>query len=160
MTQRTDLATVMDRLAIDDLVTDYARALDEGDWDALRRLFVPGGRADHRSAGGITGDVHEVTAWLAGTLDAYPLRQHLVLNRQLRFADPERDEREAARLRADYLTVLGAAPDGRGVAPDVECGGRYAFALVRTVDGWRLGEVVVQELWRRNRVDGVPGGTP
>ncbi|MET9395574.1 nuclear transport factor 2 family protein, partial [Streptomyces sp. NPDC006624] len=27
--------------------------------------------------------------------------------------------------------------------------GRYAFALLRTEDGWRLSEVTVREKWRR-----------
>jgi hypothetical protein len=29
------------------------------------------------------------------------------------------------------------------------CGGRYAFTLLRTDDGWRVREVIVQEKWRR-----------
>ncbi|MEV3871823.1 nuclear transport factor 2 family protein [Streptomyces sp. NPDC049906] len=50
MTQRVDLATVMDRLAVDSLLTEYARALDAGDWAVFRRLFVPGGHVDHPCA--------------------------------------------------------------------------------------------------------------
>ncbi len=34
-------------------------------------------------------------------------------------------------------------------APDLVCGGRYAFALLRTEEGRRLGEVVVGKEWRR-----------
>jgi hypothetical protein len=39
--------------------------------------------------------------------------------------------------------------EGGSTAPDFVCGGRYAFELIRTGDGWRLREVVVQEKWRR-----------
>lgn len=53
MTQRVELATVMDRLAVDALVTDYAVAVDDGDWEAYRGLFTSDGRADYRSAGGV-----------------------------------------------------------------------------------------------------------
>ena len=42
-----------------------------------------------------------------------------------------------------------AGHDGGSTAPDFVCGGRYAFALTRTHDGWRLREVIVQEKWRR-----------
>ncbi|WP_037828835.1 nuclear transport factor 2 family protein [Streptomyces sp. NRRL F-5527] len=56
MTQRVELATVRDRLALDGLVTDYAVAVDDGDWAAYRRLFTADGRADYRGAGGIEGD--------------------------------------------------------------------------------------------------------
>lgn len=53
MTQRVELATVRDRLAVDELITEYAVAVDDGDWEAYRGLFAPEGRADYRSAGGI-----------------------------------------------------------------------------------------------------------
>lgn len=55
MTQRVELATVRDRLDLDGLVTEYAMAVDDGDWAAYRRLFTPDGRADYRAAGGIEG---------------------------------------------------------------------------------------------------------
>lgn len=44
---------MMDRLAVDEVVTDYAAAVDDGDWEAYRGLFTLKGRADYRSAGGI-----------------------------------------------------------------------------------------------------------
>lgn len=53
MTQRVELATVMDRLAVDELITEYAVAVDDGDWEGYRKLFTPDGRADYRSAGGV-----------------------------------------------------------------------------------------------------------
>ncbi|WP_199813923.1 nuclear transport factor 2 family protein, partial [Streptomyces graminis] len=41
MTQRVALATVMDRLAIDDVITGYAVTVDDGDWSAYETLFTP-----------------------------------------------------------------------------------------------------------------------
>lgn len=64
MTQRVDLATVMDRLAIDEVVTGYAVAVDDGDWAAYRALFTASGRADYRSAGGIEGPL---ARWQTGS---------------------------------------------------------------------------------------------
>ena len=52
MTQRVELATLRDRLAVDEVITDYAVAVDDGDWSLYRSLFTPDGRADYRSAGG------------------------------------------------------------------------------------------------------------
>ncbi|MEG3628001.1 nuclear transport factor 2 family protein [Streptomyces poriticola] len=150
MTQRVELATVRDRLAVDGLVTDYAVAVDDGDWPAYRRLFAPEGRADYRSAGGITGDADAVAAWLAEALQAFPVRQHLIVNRRVRFGVWEQDTGDTAEVQADYVNPMASADgDGGPVAPDFVCGGRYAFALLRTVDGWRLSEVVVREKWRR-----------
>ncbi|MGW0737573.1 nuclear transport factor 2 family protein [Streptomyces sp. NPDC002851] len=147
MTQRVDLATVMDRLAIDELVTDYAIAVDDGDWAAYRRLFAPDGRADYRSAGGIEGTADDVADWLAESLLALPMRQHLIVNRRLRLDYPEGDIGDTAELQADYTNPMRT--DGRGGAPDFECGGRYAFSFLRTPVGWRITRLTVHEKWRR-----------
>ncbi|MFI7502722.1 nuclear transport factor 2 family protein [Streptomyces sp. NPDC049687] len=150
MTQRVELAAVMDRLAVDGLVTDYAVAVDDGDWAAYRDLFTPDGRADYRSAGGIEGDVGDVAVWLAQSMEVFSMRQHLIVNRRVRFGVLEQDTGDTAEVRADYVNPmrLAAGEDGPG-APDFVCGGRYSFALLRTDDGWRLREVVVEEKWRR-----------
>lgn len=156
MTQRVELATVMDRLAVDALITEYAVTVDDGDWAAYRRLFTPDGRADHRPAGGIEGDAGDVAEWLAGALGPYGARQHLVVNRRVVFDTLDGDAGNTARAQADYVSVLRAAGGEEGPgAPDLVCGGRIAFGLLRTDDGWRLREVSVREKWRR--AGGAPG---
>ncbi|MFC8346910.1 nuclear transport factor 2 family protein [Streptomyces sp. NPDC057280] len=159
MTQRVELATVMDRLAVDELITDYAVAVDDGDWAAYRRLFAPDGRADYRSAGGVEGDAEQVAAWLAESLSLFSMRQHLIVNRRVTFGPLDHDTGDTARVQADYVNPMRFVQDGDGAegssAPDFVCGGRYAFGLLRTYDGWRLREVVVQEKWRR-----LPGPRP
>ncbi|WP_105972168.1 nuclear transport factor 2 family protein [Streptomyces geranii] len=159
MTQRVELATVMDRLSLDGLVTEYAVAVDDGDWEAYLGLFAPDGRADYRSAGGIEGDAPQVAGWLARSMELFPMRQHLIVNRRVRFGLLEQDTGDTARVQADYVNPMRLA-DRNGetgsTAPDFVCGGRYDFAVVRTRDGWRLREVVVQEKWRRSPAD-VPG---
>ncbi|MET9547304.1 MULTISPECIES: nuclear transport factor 2 family protein [unclassified Streptomyces] len=162
MTQRVELAAVIDRLAIDALITEYAVTVDDGDWDAYQQLFAPGGRADYRSAGGIEGDAAEVAAWLTETMRMFPMRQHLIVNRRLEFGTLDQDIGDSARVRADYVNPMRfAAPPGgtkSSSAPDFVCGGRYAFALLRTHGGWRLREVAVREKWRR--VGDQPRATP
>ncbi|MEU5520084.1 nuclear transport factor 2 family protein [Streptomyces sp. NPDC047860] len=150
MTQRVELATMRDRLAVDGLVTEYAVAVDDGDWEAYRGLFTPGGRADYRSAGGIEGDAGAVAGWLAESLRAFPVRQHLIVNRRVRFGVWEQDTGDTAQVQADYVSPMGrTGQDGMSAAPDFVCGGRCAFAMLRTDEGWRLSEVVVREKWRR-----------
>ncbi|GAA2527940.1 hypothetical protein GCM10010398_10890 [Streptomyces fimbriatus] len=149
MTQRVELATVRDRLAVDGLVTEYAVAVDDGDWEAYRGLFTAKGRADYRSAGGIEGSAGEVAGWLAEHLEGFPVRQHLIVNRRVRFGVREQDTGDTAQVQADYVSPMGrTGQDGGPAAPDFVCGGRYAFAVLRTDDGWRLSEVVVREKWR------------
>ncbi|POX58586.1 hypothetical protein C3492_37255 [Streptomyces sp. Ru62] len=138
-----------DRLAVDDLVTAYAVAVDDGDWTGYRGLFTADGRADYRSAGGIEGDAGRVAAWLAESLTLFAVRQHLIVNRQVRFGILDQDTGDTARVRADYLNPMRCTgPDG-SATPDLVCGGRYDFGLLRTAEGWRLSEVVVHEKWRR-----------
>jgi 3-phenylpropionate/cinnamic acid dioxygenase small subunit len=150
MTQRVELATVLDRFAVDELVTEYAVAVDDGDWQLYQELFTPDGRADYRSAGGIEGDVAQITAWLAESMQLFPMRQHLIVNRRVRFEILDQDTGDTARVQADYINPMRfAGHDGGSTAPDFVCGGRYTFRLLRTDDGWRLRQVTVQEKWRR-----------
>ncbi|MFS8200013.1 nuclear transport factor 2 family protein [Streptomyces sp. CWNU-52B] len=154
MTQRVELATVMDRLAVDEVVTEYAVAVDDGNWEAYRRLFAPDGRADYRSAGGVEGDAGQIAEWLSRTMELFPIRQHLIVNRRVSFGlseqHPEQDGNNSARVRADYVNPMRfAGQDDGSTEPDFVCGGRYDFVLLRTDDGWRLREVVVREKWRR-----------
>ncbi|MFF3275396.1 nuclear transport factor 2 family protein [Streptomyces chrestomyceticus] len=166
MTQRAEHTTVMDRLAIDDLVTGYAIAVDDGDWTAYRALFVPEGRVDYRSAGGIAGSVADVADWLAEMLRRFPVRQHLIVNRRIGIELRDGGALgDTATVQADYLDPMhlagphdappGTAADphgahaGASAAPNYTCAGRYAFAARRATEGWRLSEVVVHEKWRQ-----------
>lgn len=151
MTQRVDLATVLDRLAIDEVVSGYAVAVDDGDWDAYRALFTPAGRADYRSAGGVEGPAAEVADWLARTMTLFPVRQHLIVNRLIRLDVTDGAPGDTARVGADFLNPMRLAGAGSGpadTAPNFVAAGRYAFDLARTRDGWRLAEVTVHEKWR------------
>ncbi|MCX4587492.1 nuclear transport factor 2 family protein [Streptomyces sp. NBC_01481] len=151
MTQRVDLATVMDRLTIDELITSYAVAVDDGDWDAYRALFTPEGRADYRSSGGIEGPAAEVADWLAETMRLFPVRQHLIVNRRLHIQDLGGYPGDRAELQADYVNPMRLES-----GDDFVSGGRYTFGLLRTDAGWRLRTVVIHEKWRR--APDAPGG--
>ncbi|MFF8959926.1 nuclear transport factor 2 family protein [Streptomyces sp. NPDC014894] len=145
MTQRVDLATVMDRLAIDELVTRYAVAVDDADWSGYRALFTPEGRVDYRGSGGIEGPAVQAADWLAETLRAFPVRQHLIVNRRLNLQDLGGYPGDGADVRADYIAPM------RGESGDDHIsGGRCVFGALRTDDGWRLISVATEEKWRRS----------
>lgn len=152
MTQRVDLATVMDRLAIDEVITSYAVAVDDADWSGFRALFTPEGRADYTAAGGVEGSAAEVADWLAGTLRPFTVRQHLIVNRRLRIQDLGGYPGDRAELRADYLSPLRHES-----GEDVMSGGGFVFALLRGEAGWQLRTVVAQEKWRRASVPSSDG---
>ncbi|MEO3977440.1 nuclear transport factor 2 family protein [Streptomyces sp. CAU 1734] len=144
MTQRVDLAAVMDRLAIDELVSRYAVALDDADWGAYRALFTADGRVDYRGPGGVEGPASEVADWLERTLTAFPVRQHLIVNRRVRLPEPDGYPVGTAELRADYVSPMRTES-----GDDFVSGGRYLFTAARTEEGWLLSGVEVHERWRR-----------
>ncbi|MFI6862185.1 nuclear transport factor 2 family protein [Streptomyces sp. NPDC050421] len=160
MTQRVDLSTVMDRLAIDAVITGYAVAVDDGAWPDYRALFTADGRADYRTAGGIDGSAVEVAQWLSQTMLLFPVRQHLIVNRRLDLQDLGGYPGDRAQVQADYMNpmrLVSEADGGRSgdsgsgsrpTAPNFVSGGRYAFELLRTDDGWRIQGVTVHEKWR------------
>ncbi|MFE7340074.1 nuclear transport factor 2 family protein [Streptomyces griseus] len=166
MTQRVALATVLDRLAIDAVITGYAVAVDDGAWSDYGALFTPDGRADYRGAGGMEGPADEIARWLAETMRLFPVRQHLIVNRRIDLEDLGGYTGDRAEVRADYLNPMcldrkaagapdtdpaGEADSGRtGIAtPDFVTGGRYTFELQRAEPGWLIRTVTVHEKWRR-----------
>ncbi len=149
MTQRVEFATVRDRMDLDGLVTDYAAAVDDGDWAAYRRLFAPDGRADYRTAGGVEGDAQAVAGWLAERCAEFPVRQHLFVNRRVLLGTWERDTGDTAEVRTDYVSPASRGGGDGAAVLDLLSGGRCVFTALRTPDGWRLSRVVVREKWRR-----------
>jgi hypothetical protein len=156
MTQRVELSTVLDRIAIDAVITSYAVAVDDADWTAYEALFTPDGRADYRTAGGIEGPAAEVARWLAETMRLVPIRQQLIVNRRLQLENLDGDTGDSGQLQADYINPMRLDDDARSgesgpsTEPNFVSGGRYAFSLRRVDSGWRLREVVVHEKWRRS----------
>ncbi|WP_327237651.1 nuclear transport factor 2 family protein [Streptomyces sp. NBC_01317] len=153
MTQRVELATLLDRLAIDEVITSYAVAVEDADWPGFLTLFTPEGRADYTAAGGGEGPADQVAEWLAGELRPFAVRQQLIVNRRVRFQDADGYPGNHAELTAGYLLPLRHES-----GEDVMSGGRIVFRLLRGESGWRLSRVVVQEQWRRGA--DVPGGVP
>ncbi|MEV6164524.1 nuclear transport factor 2 family protein [Streptomyces sp. NPDC052052] len=157
MTQRVDLSTVMNHLAIDAVITAYANAVDDGAWADYRALFTADGRADYRGPGGVEGPVAEVAQWLEETLRYFPVRQHLILNRRITLQDLGGYPGDRADVRADYvnpmlLDSIGGDGDGGragAVVPNFLSGGRYTFTLSRAeVGSWRIRTMTVHEMWR------------
>ncbi|AVZ77265.1 hypothetical protein SLUN_05910 [Streptomyces lunaelactis] len=148
-----DLATVMDRLTIDELITSYAVAVDDADWSAYRALFTQEGRADYRSSGGVEGPAAEVADWMAETMRLFPVRQHLIVNRRLHIQDLGGYPGDRAEVQADYVNPMRLES-----GDDLVSGGRYTFSLLRTDAGWRLRTVVIHEKWRRGAGAGGPSG--
>ncbi len=137
-----DQQTLSDRVEIDDLLTTYTMAIDQGDWDALDRVFTPDAHIDYSATGGTVGAFPEVKAWLAETLPMFSGMQHVIAQKRV---DLDGDR---AHVRAYFLNpmVMDQA-DGRKWHLDI--GGVYVHTLVRTAEGWRSERLVEELLWDR-----------
>src|SRR5688572_15040308 len=118
-------------MAIDDLLDEYAAALDTKNWDALRTLFLPDAVVDYTEEGGVRGSVDDAISWFEKALAAFTASQHFVTNRRVTFAGDE------ARVNAYIFSPLGV-PNGDGGLTLVFAGGAYEDVVRRTPDGWRF----------------------
>ena len=135
---------IADRLAIEDQLTRYCRAIDTGAWDLLDAVFTPDAVIDYTSSGGIRGSFPEVKAWLARVLPRFAVRQHLVTNHEITI------DGDRATSRAYLYNPMGLRRDDGGV--DLfHVGGEYQDRWRRTADGWRIVERVEIERWRDGR---------
>jgi hypothetical protein len=130
-----DAARVADHLAIEDLVTAYAYAVDDRDWERWQSLFTADAHVDYTSAGGIAGNPAEVAAWLGDALAIFEFCLHTTATHEIRFTGPD-----TARGRVHVFNRNGAHWSGRPEIVDV--GAVYHDTYLRTPAGWRFSERV------------------
>lgn len=120
-----------DRLAINDLLIRYTRAIDTKDWNLLDTCFTPDADVDYTPTGGIAGKYPEVRAWLAKALAPFPITVHYVTNSIVKLDG----DRATARTLV-YNPMFFGNPDG--TLHDFTVGATYVDELVWTADGWRI----------------------
>ena len=120
-----------DRLAINDLLVRYTRAIDTKDWNLLDTCFTPDADVDYTATGGVAGKYPEVRAWLAKALTPFPITVHYVTNSIVNLDG----DRATARTLV-FNPMFFANPDGS--LHDFTVGATYVDELVWTADGWRI----------------------
>jgi len=141
--------TLADRIAIDDVLTRYATAVDARDWDLYRSVFTADAVIDYTSSGGIRGGVTEVTTWLSDALSIFSMSQHLVTNRDIRVTG------DTATSRSYFYNPMGRTKRN-GTLDLMFVGGFYRDKLRRTADGWRIVERIQDTAWSSSSL-GAPG---
>ncbi len=130
----------MDRLEIDDLGTRYATAVDTKDWELYRTCFTPDAVIDYTAAGGIRGNLDEITAWLDEALKNFTHTIHYVTNRAVTL------DGDTATGRLAYYNPMGLNDEKLLV-----CWGYYNDRYVRTVDGWRIATRTEDVAWMKTQ---------
>ncbi|HUW01686.1 MAG TPA: nuclear transport factor 2 family protein [Acidimicrobiales bacterium] len=117
-----------DRQAIIDLTVAYGRAIDAGDFDALRELFTPDATAE-LGASGQTG-IDEICERLATALAPYSRWAHQIGDHEVTVDGDSATAR--CSVHAIHVRPAGESP------PIYTVSGTYEDRLVRTAVGWRI----------------------
>ncbi|MFN0094943.1 MAG: nuclear transport factor 2 family protein [Dehalococcoidia bacterium] len=129
---------IADRLAIYDLCTTYAEALDIKDWALFATIWVPDCDVHY------PGDVHlqgidVVSAYCERALSRFRATQHLLGNHRVTI------DGDQARSKI-YLQASHIFPEAEG-GRCYTLGGYYEDILVRTPAGWRIKTRTLTSLW-------------
>lgn len=124
---------VADRLAIEDLATSYAYAVDDRDWARWEVLFTPDAMVDYTRAGGVAGTPAEVAAWMPGAMSVFTFCLHTTSTHQVRFTGPDE-----AVGRVHVFNRNGVEWHGTQELFDV--GAVYDDRYTRSGDRWRISQ--------------------
>ena len=148
-TDERNLAALMDRLEIEQVLVRYSTLIDTKQFSRLAaEVFTSDAIVDYTKApGGIAGSVEDVTAWLASVLEPFPVLQHMLGNFDIT-VDGDR-----AHSNCYFHNPMGLPAKGDTVSI-FWCGGRYVDELVRTPKGWRIKHRIDEVLY----MHGLPTG--
>ena len=137
------LRGLLDRQAIIDCITRYARGVDRDDVDLIRSAYHPDAVEDH---GAFVGEVDGLVDFLAMAHRPFPGYQRYVSNFDIEI------DGDVAHCESYYFCVLRRDDKGRVLAN----GGRYVDRLERRDGQWRIARRVVVMEWEGNMEGGAP----
>ena len=145
-----DIQEIADRLEIDQLIVRYAMAIDWKDWDLLDTVFTPDARLDYSTAApDAAGSYPQMKQWLQAALAGFPMTLHHLSKSYVQL-DGDRavcytklDNPMSFPVDADgYID-----PNGTGLGV-MHGGGMYRDTCVRTPEGWRIAEKVLNQQYQ------------
>lgn len=157
-------ARIADRLAIQDVMYRWCRAIDRLDLEAIRTVFHPDGVDRH---GPFNGTVDELIEWIRARHEKIPFSMHQVGNMLIEFAGPdlalvETYVRTTQRYPADAMASLaqltGGAEDGYEHGADLFTCSRYIDRFERRNGDWRIAQRTLSQDWKQ--VVPVPANAP
>jgi ketosteroid isomerase-like protein len=123
------LQWLVDRAEIGELLVDFARALDERDWEGYAANYAPEGAlafGDHVAHEGREG----LAQFVSGGVGRYAATQHVSTNHAIAIDG----DTAVARSYVIAAHVFGEPQPGR----QFEGWGRYRTELRRTPQGWKI----------------------
>lgn len=126
-----DADRLADHVAIQDLGTAYAYAVDDRDWVRFEALFTTDARIDYTGAGGIAGSTAEVAAWMPDAMAVFTFCLHTTAAHEIRFTGPDN-----ATGRVHVFNRNGVEWEGESEIFDVSA--IYEDTYRRDGDHWRI----------------------
>lgn len=137
------LRQLSDRMEIQDLINEYAAAIDQKEFDRLDQVFTADAHIDYTAMGGEKGRYAEVKQFLRDTLPGLVDYYHLVGNIQIDLGD----DRAAGRVMC--FNPMGIPVPGKP-AHMMFLGLYYLDEYVRTDAGWRIERRTEERSWGHN----------
>jgi hypothetical protein len=137
------LQEISDRLEIEQLMIDYATALDEYDIDRMDAVFTPDAYIDYRAMGGIDGRYPEIREWLKASLKNFTNYYHMIANVSIKVTG------DTATSKIVCFNPMGV-PMPDGTTQMMFLGLWYVDKHVRTEKGWRIAERVEHGTYQHN----------
>jgi ketosteroid isomerase-like protein len=131
---------VSDKLAVSEVLDEYARGIDSKDWDLVVSVFTSDALLDYSAFGGPKGPPDEVVAWIQTSVTAFAMTQHHITNRHITI-----DGDEAVSV-AELFAPMGMA-SSEGKMSMLLTGGCYNDRLRRMPDGWKIAQRVCDRAW-------------
>jgi hypothetical protein len=141
-----NLQEISDRLEIQQMLIDYANAIDASNFDELDRLFAADAFIDHSANGSYVGPYPGFKDYVRNALSRFTHYYHLVSNIAVAIAG------DTATARCVCLNPIDVPLPG-GTNQVMFIGFWYHTELVRTADGWRFSRRVQQGCFQHN----IPG---
>ncbi len=142
------LQEISDRLEIQQLMTDYAHAIDTRDFEALDRIFTPDAFIDYTALGGIKGHFPEIKLWLTDTMKWFPNYYHLLANQSIKI--------EGDRARSRTICFNPIVMQVQDKPHTMFFGLWYLDQWLRTPEGWRMTERVEEKCFDYNLPAAMP----
>lgn len=139
--------TTLDRLAIRELVENWAVWRDAGDWERFRTVWH--------------GDGVMMATWVQGTADEFIAASKAGWDKGvsiLHFLGGHSADLAGSRAVAQTKMTISQRTTVHGVECDVVCTGRF-YDLLEKRDG-RWGVVLRQPIYEKDRIDPLVPGTP
>ena len=131
-----DLENVINRIEIEDFLSQYARAIDNRDWVLYKKLFTEDAHIDYSSSGGPVGNLEDIVTFLKSAMSMFEMSQHLISNIETSINENTADVRalfnNPMKLKGGEVWFVG---------------GKYNHKLIKTKDGWKSSRLIEETLW-------------